>query len=386
MTVLVLGCAALAAWLYLAFFHGGFWRAGERLGEVPEPGRWPRVAAVVPARNEAAVVAGSVGSLLDQDYEGDFEVVLVDDGSDDGTAERARQAAAGCEHGTRLAVTRSAEPPPGWAGKMWAVATGVAAARPKEPEYLLLTDADVVHSPRNLARLVAKAEAEKLDMVSLMVLLACRTGWDRLLVPAFVYFFQKLYPFPRVNDPRRRTAGAAGGCMLVRARALEEAGGIKAIRGELIDDCALGRLLKRRGPVWLGLTESERSVRVYEGLRDIWDMVARSAFTQLRYSAGLLLATVLGLLLIYLAPPALVLGWAFHGSPAAALLGGSAWALMAWTFVPTLRLYRVTPWMGIALPVAGALYLGMTVDSAVRHWRGRGTPWRGRRVHLMPNS
>lgn len=376
----VLGSASLAAWLYLTFFHGGYWRAGERLGEPAAPGRWPRVAAVVPARDEAEVIADSVGSLLDQDYPGDLAVLAVDDGSVDGTAARAREAAAGHDCGARLSVIRAADPPPGWVGKMWAVASGVAAAQSKEPEYLLLTDADVVHSPRNLARLVAKAEAERLDLVSLMVRLNCRTFWERLLVPAFVYFFQKLYPFPRINDPASRTAGAAGGCMLVRARALAAAGGIEAIRGEVIDDCALGRLLKRRGPIWLGLTESERSVRAYDGLGEIWNMVARSAFTQLRYSAWRLLATVVGLGMIYLVPPVLVLGWPLHGSPAAALLGGGAWTLMALTYLPTLRLYRLSPLRSLALPVAGALYLGMTIDSAWRHRRGRGAIWKGRRL------
>lgn len=378
--LVVLGSASFAAWLYLTWLHGDFWRAGEWLGEPEELGKWPRVTAVVPARDEAEVIAASIGSLLDQDYPGDFEVLLVDDLSRDGTSERARAAAAAHARGARLSVLRTEEPPAGWAGKMWAVATGVAAARPKEPEYLLLTDADVVHSPGNLARLVAKAEAGKLDLVSLMVMLSGRSAWERLLLAAFVYFFQKLYPFPRINDPRRRTAGAAGGVLLVRARALAEAGGIEAIRGEIIDDCALGRLLKRRGPIWLGLTRSERSVRAYAGLHDIWDMVARSAFTQLRYSAWRLLGTVLGLAVIYLVPPSLVLGWPLHETWVAALLGGGAWALMARTFAPTLRLYALPRWLGIALPLAGALYLAMTVDSAWRHWHGRGAWWKGRRL------
>jgi hopene-associated glycosyltransferase HpnB len=263
---------------------------------------------------------------------------------------------------------------------MWAVHTGVALAARRRPdaEYWLLTDADVEHTPGNLRRLVAKARGEGLDLVSLMVRLHCERGWERLLVPAFVYFFQKLYPFPRINDPRSRTAGAAGGCMLVRADALARAGGIEAIRGEIIDDCALGRALKARGRIWVGLGPSEYSFRPYPRLADVWQMVARSAYTQLGHSPALLAGTVLGLLLVYLAPPLLALGWPLHASAAAAGAALAAWALMAWTFLPTLRDYGRSPWLGLALPVAGALYLAMTVDSARRHYRGRGAEWKGR--------
>jgi hopene-associated glycosyltransferase HpnB len=260
------------------------------------------------------------------------------------------------------------------------VHTGVAQAARRRPdaEYWLLTDADVEHTPGNLRRLVAKARGEGLDLVSLMVRLHCERGWERLLVPAFVYFFQKLYPFPRINDPHSRTAGAAGGCMLVRADALARAGGIEAIRGEIIDDCALGRALKARGRIWVGLGPSEYSFRPYPRLADVWQMVARSAYTQLGHSPVLLAGTVLGLLLVYLAPPLLALGWPLHGSAAAAGAALAAWALMAWTFQPTLRDYGRSPWLGLALPVAGALYLAMTVDSARRHYRGRGAEWKGR--------
>ncbi len=376
--LLSLGGVTLASWLYLTFFHGAFWRGTERLDAVPDPDRWPSVSAVVPARDEAEMIGASLGSLLDQDYPGRFAIVLVDDHSTDGTGERARELAARHPQGARLEVTSSADLPPGWVGKMWAVASGVEVAQTQAPEYLLLTDADVAHSPRNLRRLVARAEVEGLDLVSLMVLLWCRSGWERLLIPAFVYFFQKLYPFRRVNDPEARTAGAAGGCMLVRSRALAAAGGIARIRGEIIDDCALGRLLKRRGPIWLGLTESERSVRPYDGLRGIWEMVARTAYTQLRYSPWLLAGAVAGLALIYLVPPLAVAGWPWHRSLPVAAVGALAWLLMAVTFVPTLRLYRRSLLLGLVLPVAGFLYLGMTLDSAWRHRRGRGAPWKGR--------
>jgi hopene-associated glycosyltransferase HpnB len=263
---------------------------------------------------------------------------------------------------------------------MWAVHTGIAEAARRWPgaEYWLLTDADVEHTPGNLRRLVAKARAERLDLVSLMVRLHCERGWERLLVPAFVYFFQKLYPFPRINDPRSRTAGAAGGCMLVRADALARAGGIEAIRSEVIDDCALGKALKARGPIWVGLGPSEYSFRPYPHLADVWSMVARSAYTQLGYSPLRLAGAGLGLLLVYAGPPLLALGAPLHGSVAAAGTALAAWSLMAWTFRPTLRDYGRSPWLALALPLAGALYLAMTLDSARRHHQGRGAEWKGR--------
>jgi hopene-associated glycosyltransferase HpnB len=377
----LVGLASLLAWLYLAFLHGRFWRGEARLEPGAPPalagGAWPRVVAVVPARNEEDAVLRSLPSLLAQDYPGPFEVVLVDDQSEDATAARARALA---EADPRLAVVRTPPRPEGWVGKMWAVHTGVALAARRRPdaEYWLLTDADVEHTPGNLRRLVAKARREGLDLVSLMVRLHCERGWERLLVPAFVYFFQKLYPFPRINDPRSRTAGAAGGCMLVRADALARAGGIEAIRGEIIDDCALGRALKAGGRIWVGLGPSEYSFRPYPRLGDVWSMVARSAYTQLGHSPLLLAGTLVGLVLVYLAPPLLALGWPLHGSAAAAGAALAAWALMAWTFQPTLRDYGRSPWLGLALPVAGALYLAMTVDSARRHHRGRGAEWKGR--------
>ena len=377
---LALSLASLLAWLYLAFLHGRFWRADVRLepgaASALAGGAWPRVVAVVPARNEEDAVERSLRSLLAQDYPGPFEVLLVDDQSEDATAARAGALAA---RDARLAVVRTPERPDGWVGKMWAVHTGVAEAARRRPdaEYWLLTDADVEHSPGNLRRLVAKARGERLDLVSLMVRLHCERGLERLLIPAFVYFFQKLYPFPRINDPRSRTAGAAGGCMLVRADALARAGGIEAVRGEIIDDCALGKALKARGPIWVGLGPSEYSFRPYAGA-DIWNMVARSAYTQLGHSPLLLAGTVVGLALVYLVPPLVALGGPLHGSPAAAASALAAWGLMAWTFRPTLRDYGRSRWLGLALPVAGALYLGMTLDSARRHHRGRGAEWKGR--------
>jgi hopene-associated glycosyltransferase HpnB len=378
----VLAALSLAAWCHLVFFHGRFWLCDQRLdGRAPAPARWPSVVAVVPARDEADVLPTTLRSLLDQDYPGPFRVVLVDDESRDGTAPVAEQVAREHTAGARLLVAKTPPRPPGWVGKMWAVETGVRQADGAglEPEHWFFTDADVAHGPDDLRRLVAKAEAEALDLVSQMVLLHAGGGLDGLLVPAFVYFFQKLYPFPRVNDPRARTAAAAGGCALVRRTALARAGGIEALRGEVIDDCALGRAVKRSGGrIWLGLSTGERSIRPYRGLRDVWDMVARSAFTQLRHSTPLLAGAVLGLALLYLLPPLVALGVPLHGDAVAASLGAAAWLLQAASFVPTLALYGRRPWLGLALPFAGLLYTGMTLDSARRHWRHTGALWKGR--------
>jgi hopene-associated glycosyltransferase HpnB len=373
-----LGGAALAAWAWLALGQGRFWVGDQRLdGTDPEPAAWPDVVAVVPARDEAAVIGRAVASLVAQDYPGRLRVVVADDESGDGTGDLARAAAAAAGRAERLTVVRTPARPPGWVGKMWAVHTGIAEAG-DGPAWLLLTDADVEHGPRSLRRLVAAGEARALHLVSHMVLLHCRSVWERLLVPAFVYFFMQLYPFPWVNDPRSRVAGAAGGCMLVRREALARAGGIAAIRGEIIDDCALGRALKAQGPIWLGLTTTERSIRPYDGLRDVWDMVARSAYTQLRHSPAILAGTLAGLLLLYVVPVALVLLGPWHGDVAGAALGAGTWLLMATTYVPTLLLYGRSPLLAFALPVAGTLYAAMTFDSARRHWRGQGATWKGR--------
>jgi hopene-associated glycosyltransferase HpnB len=379
-----LAVLSLAAWIYLALAHGRFWWADQRLVEVePSPMETsvqPAVTAVVPARNEANIIERSIGSLLDQQYSGEFRVILVDDHSEDGTGEVAHRMAQTHPRGDRLTVIHSEAMPAGWVGKMWAVHTGVSAAAQLSPdaEYLLLTDADVEHHAGNLTRLVSKADKSALDLVSLMVLLHCKSFWDRLLIPAFVYFFQKLYPFPRINDPESGVAGAAGGCMLVRCDALQRAGGIESVRSEIIDDCALGAAIKRGGPIWVGVTDSEYSFRPYRGLRDIWAMVARSAYSQLHHSVALLVATVVGLILIYLLPPLLTITWPLHGNTTAGLLGAAAWSLMAWTYLPTLRLYRLNPLRALALPIAGILYLGMTLDSARLHRLGKGAYWKGR--------
>lgn len=372
--VLVAG-VALAIWVYLVGFHGGFWRASVRDDgdRPPEPREWPRVTAVIPARNEADMVARGLGSLLRQDYPGIFEVILVDDQSDDGTAEAARAVA-----GTNgaLTVLPGAPLPEGWTGKLWAMSQGVAAATAKAepPRYLLLTDADIAYAPDTVRSLVARAEAGGLVLASLMARLRCDSLAEQALIPAFVFFFQMLYPFRWVNDPRHRMAGAAGGCMLVNVNALSIAGGVAAIRGALIDDCTLGRLMKRHGPIWLGLTDRVTSLRPYPSFGDIRRMVARSAYAQLHYSPLLLMGTVAGLALTYLAAPVITV----CGTGLARLTGASAWALMALAFWPILRFYRVSPLWAPLLPAIAAVYSGFTLDSAWQHVRGRGGMWKGR--------
>ena len=379
-----LGAGSLAAWIYLVFFNGRFWQGDQRLrAQAPADAalaKWPAVVAVVPARNEADLVERTLTSLLAQDYPGDFQIVLVDDRSDDGTGDVARRLARDHPAGSKLRVVATEEIPRGWVGKMWALHTGIEVAKTQWPasRYLHLTDADVEHSPGNLRAMVYKAEAGGLDLVSLMVMLHCETRWEKLLIPAFVYFFQMLYPFPRINDPRSHVAGAAGGCMLVTAESLRRAGGIESIRGEIIDDCALGAALKSVGRVWVGLSDTEHSVRPYSGLGEIWAMVARSAYTQLRHSAWMLAISVVGMALAFLAPPLVALTFPAHGNVWATLLAGSAWLAMAWTFRPSALRYRRPALFGLVLPAAALLYLGMTLDSARRHRIGVGSRWKGR--------
>jgi hopene-associated glycosyltransferase HpnB len=374
----LLAGAALAAWAYLVLFHGGFWRADQRLpSELQTPEQWPDVTAVIPARDEAPVIGGAVESLLRQDYPGDLRVFVVDDASSDGTADAARAGAARAAADDRLSIVSAPPLPPGWSGKLWAVHNGVAAAA-ADRRYVLLTDADIVHAPDALRRLVAKAESGGLDLVSLMVRLNCTSFAERLLIPAFVLFFQKLYPFPWVNDRAKRMAGAAGGCMLVRRAALEHAGGIAAVKDALIDDCALAALLKKNGPIWLGLAERTVSVRRYPRITDVWRMVARTAYTQLRHSPWLVLGTVLGMALLYVVPPLAMVLCPFAGAWLAAALGAAAFALMLFAYRPTWTLYRGDDPAILLLPLAALLYTAMTVDSMRRHLLGKGGAWKGR--------
>ncbi len=386
---LSIACAAAAlAWVYLVAAHGGFWRTSQRLPRVTaEPTAWPDVVAVVPARNEAELLPVTLPALLGQEYPGALAVLVVDDGSTDGTGAVAERIAASLPGNRTLRVIPGVPPPAGerWAGKVWAMAQGLRAAG--TPGYVLFTDADIAwEGPGTLRRLVAAAEGDDRDLVSQMALLRAATGWERVVVPAFVYFFAQLYPFRRVNVPGSRTAAAAGGCLLIRRAVLDRAGGVAAIRGALIDDVAMGRLIKgQRGRTWLGVTREVVSVRPYPGLASLWQMVARSAYTQLRYSPALLAGTLLGLLFLYALPPAgaiagLAALGAGGGRPAAFTFGAglAGWALMSLSFLPLLRLYRLSPLRAPGLPLIALLYAAMTADSARRHYAGLGAQWRGR--------
>ena len=384
----VIGLVAAAIWLYLLVARGGFWLARERDDSAdlsPVAGRqgahWPAVAAVVPARNEADVIAQSIGSLMRQDYPGPFRIVLVDDGSSDGTAAAALQVAREAAHqagrGRHLDVLTGAALPAGWTGKLWALEQGTRHAKTSQAEaidYYLLTDADIGHASDNLRKLVTRAEQEGRVLVSLMAKLSCVSLSERFLSPAFVFFFQMLYPFAWVADRNNKVAAAAGGCVLVRRDALERAGGIASVRAEIIDDCSLARRLKAEGSIWLGLTERATSLRPYGGFRQIGRMISRSAYAQLGYSPLMLAGTVLGMLLTYLAPPLLAL----FGEGLARWAGLGAWLMMALSFQPMLRFYRVSPAWGLALPLIGAAYLLFTFQSAIDVWRGRGGMWKGR--------
>jgi hopene-associated glycosyltransferase HpnB len=367
----------LAVWLYLLFGRGMFWCLRERDDDDIQlrSVQLPAVVAVVPARDEADVIATAITSLLTQDYGGPLRVVLVDDGSSDGTADVARQAALAGGAADRFEVLSGSDRPTGWTGKLWAMNQGLAhATRNAPPEYVLFTDADIAHARDNIGRLVARAETGRLLLVSLMAKLKCGTGVEKLLIPAFVFFFAMLFPFSWVNNSARKTAAAAGGCMLVRREALEVAGGLEKIAGAIIDDCALARLLKLQGPIRLDLTERARSLRPYGDVSEIGNMVARSAYAQLRYSPLLLSGTVLGMAIVYAAP---VL-FAVVGHGLAGIAGALTWVLMALLFRPMLRFYRLSPLWGLALPLMGALYAVFTLQSAVQHWRGRGGMWKGR--------
>lgn len=370
---------ALAVWFYLVAGHGGFWRADQRLPAAGRRGAGPRVVAVIPARDEETVVEAALRSVLAQ-RRSRLRVVLVDDHSRDATRAIAARLAAE-EPAGRLTIATPPALPPGWSGKLWALDEGVRVAARVAPdaEYILFTDADIAQGPGTLDRLLTKAESDGFDMVSLMVRLDDRGFWGGLLVPAFVFFFQKLYPFPWVNDPARSIAGAAGGCILIRRAALERAGGIAAIRGALIDDCALAAAVKGTGGrIWLGLADSARSLRPNGGLPGVWGMVARTAYTQLRHSPLLLLGALAGMALTYLAAPLVVVTWPFHDRTGAAAAAAAAWGLMTVAYRPTLRLYGRPAAHGVLLPLVAALYSLMTVSSAVSHWRGRGGRWKGR--------
>lgn len=383
MFLLILTLLPLLAWIYLLACHGGFWRSDQYFVPSQLPGlqQWPAVAAIVPARNEEETIAAVLRSLMAQDYPGPLQIILLDDRSSDATAARAQAAVAAQPSGNRVIVLTGEPLPAGWAGKLWAQQQGIAQAVQRQPDtqFFFFGDADIVHTPDTLRALVAKAETDCRDLVSLMARLNCRSLWEKLLIPAFIFFFQKLYPFARANDDASPMAAAAGGCVLIRRSLLERIGGLAALRGALIDDCTLAKMVKRAGgKLWLGLTDTSRSLRIYEELRPIWMMVARSAFTQLRYSAWLLAGTMLGMTLIYLLPPLLVLAYPLHGQASIAVVGLVTLLLMAFAYRPTIAYFALPPGWALTLPAAAFLYLAMTLDSARRYWFGSGSHWKGR--------
>jgi hopene-associated glycosyltransferase HpnB len=372
----VIAVLALGIWAYLLAFRGGFWLSAERDDAVPAtPPAWPSVAAVIPARNEAACIGATIASLMRQDYQGRLAILLVDDDSEDGTAEVARSAASATQHGHHLTVITGRKVPAGWTGKLWAMKQGIEAADTDgSVDYLLLTDADITHEPDSVRWLTGQAEARGLVLTSFMAKLRCQSLAERSHVPAFIFFFQMLFPFAWVNRANAATAAAAGGCMLVRADALRQTGGVERIRGALIDDCALARAMKAFGPIWLGLTDRVHSIRPYQHWQDVKDMISRSAYAQLGYSPLALLGTTAGLALTFLAAPLLAL---FTDGPTR-VIGMATWALMALAFQPTLRFYRLSPLWGLALPAIALLYMLYTLDSAYQYSVGRGGNWKGR--------
>jgi len=367
-----IGSVSFFIWVYLFTGRGRFWQMPNAVNE-PKALLMssPRVAVVVPARNEADVVGQAVRSLLEQDYSGQVQIFVVDDHSSDETANAARRARA--DKAEQLTISLAMSLPSGWTGKMWAISQGVQQATQFAPDYFLFTDADIVHASDSITSLVARAQRDNLDLVSMMARLRCSSLAERALIPAFVFFFFMLYPPEWVNSPTHRTAAAAGGCILVRAEALARIGGIAAIRNELIDDCALAREIKRNGSVWLGLTHHTHSIRGYDGFCGVGHMISRTAFYQLRHSGWLLMATGLGMAITFLGPPVSVCfgGWA-------ALWGGAAWLMMSTAFWPTLRFYSRSPLWAPLLPVTAMFYMGATVHSAVRYWLGHGGEWKGR--------
>jgi hopene-associated glycosyltransferase HpnB len=375
LTPTLIATIPLAIWLYLFFARGNFWQLQEDTA-APQPlAHWPRVVVIVPARNEAQLIARSGASLAKQDYPGDLLVIVVDDHSDDATAALAMQTAQECGAAGRLAVHSAAKLPPGWTGKVWAMNEGVRATAGKEPDFFWFTDADIEHAPDTLRRLVVRAEKDSLDLASLMVLLQAKSFPERLLIPPFLYFFLMLYPPRWIANSSARTAGAAGGCILLRRAALESIGGLSAIRNEVIDDCSLaGAVKKSGGKIWMGLTRASVSLRSYGSFAEIRDLIARTAFTQLRYSFFLLIATLLALFVTYALP------WISFcaGDDPAWFLAGTALCLMSVSFGVTVRFYNLSFFWALTLPLAAAFYAYATCVSALRYWLGRGAQWKGR--------
>ncbi|MGA0198844.1 MAG: glycosyltransferase [Prochlorotrichaceae cyanobacterium] len=385
---------SLLIWLILILFWGQFWRCDQRLqsnsgntalnSQAAHSQALPTIAAVIPARNEAEVIETSIRSLLSQDYPGNLSITVVDDQSEDGTATLVMNLNPEASAQNRSLQVLAGKPlPSGWTGKLWALEQGTQQViASQNPDFIWLTDADIAHAPQSLRQLVQKAQAQDLGLISLMVQLRCQSFWEKLLIPAFIFFFQKLYPFPWVNDPQRSMAAAAGGCILIQRSVLEQIGGIAALREALIDDCTLAQKVKTVSrpfvPIWLGLSEETVSLRAYESLDSIWTMVARTAYTQLNYSPLLLLGTIVGMSLVYLVAPLGVLYGSITQQWGLLGLGLLLWGCMTIAYTPTVKLYRLSPLWAWTLPGIAFLYSLMTIDSARRHWMGKGGAWKGR--------
>ena len=383
MSVIIVGLS-LAIWLFLILFWGNFWLADQRIADDTEkietyPETYPTVWAVVPARDEAEAIARSLTSLLSQNYLGKFSVVLVDDNSSDRTREIAQATADKLGKRENLKIIAGQPLAEGWKGKLWAMQQGIEYAQAQAPDYLLFTDADIQHDLDNLTQLVTKAETENLDLVSLMVLLRCQSFWEKLLIPAFVFFFQKLYPFPWVNNPNKSIAAAAGGCVLISNQALTSIGGIAAIKDALIDDCSLAQAVKSQGnKIWLGLSETTISLRGYENLTVMWDPIARTAYTQLNYSPLLLVGTLIGMTLVYLVAPIYLMVGILTTNWLVVAICTLTWLLMTCAYFPTIKLYKLSIIWALCLPAIAFLYTLMTIDSAVKYYQGKGGAWKGR--------
>jgi hopene-associated glycosyltransferase HpnB len=393
-----LALLALAIWIYLIAFHGQFWQTHHRLATADitpntahPPGiTWPTIAIIIPARNEADLLPQTLTSLLQQDYPGSYHIYLIDDHSTDKTSANAQAIANQTNQTDRLTIRPAAPLPDHWTGKLWALNQGIEQANQtpgQTPDYYLLTDADIEHDRANLRQLVIKAETEQRDLVSLMVLLRCQSPWEQLLIPAFVFFFAKLYPFSWVNNPHKSTAAAAGGCSLIRRDALEAIGGIASLKNALIDDCTLAANIKHRPAspprthrhnIWLGLSDRTTSLRPYDTLSSIWQMVARTAYTQLNYSPWLLLGTLFGMYLIYLQAPIAIITNTIHKNIPLLAINLITYSLIITAYTPITKFYKIHWIYRFSLPLIGLLYTGMTIDSARRHWQGQGGSWKGR--------
>ena len=379
-TSIALVSLSLFIWLFLLFFWGDFWRSNQYVNEnYPKLESYPKVWAIVPARDEAEAIAQSLSSLLNQKYLGNFNIALVDDNSSDRTSEVARETASQLGKTEQLKIISGKPLVPEWKGKLWAMKQGIDYAKQHSPDYFLFTDADIYHHPENLIQLVTKAETENLDLVSLMVLLRCSSLWEKLLIPAFVFFFQKLYPFPWVNNPQKSIAAAAGGCILISSKSLREIGGIAAIKDALIDDCSLAKAIKKQNKnIWIGLTKKTISLRSYNNLINIWNTIARTAFTQLNYSCLLLILTLIGMFIVYMvAPIGLVFGILIHNWLLVKIASVTL-LLMTIAYIPTIKIYNLSITWALALPASAFLYTLMTLDSAIKYYQGKGGAWKGR--------